>query len=116
MWDSFLVNLNEIAVPFLEKPSADPTPEMTSQGYDAKKMFEIGNEFYTSMGLKPVPDTFASLRLCPEILAGLYILCISMNNLRLVDKCTVYSIPCDELNFNLFGSFSSLGKQPKFYK
>ena len=61
MWGRFWVNLNEIAAPYPSKPSTDPTPEMIRQGYNPQKMFETGNQFYTSMGLKPVPDTFFNL-------------------------------------------------------
>lgn len=34
---------------------------MIRQNYTAQRMFQTGNQFYTSMGLKPVPDTFFSL-------------------------------------------------------
>jgi len=58
MWGRFWINLNEVAQPYPDKPSVDPTPEMIKQNYTARRMFEMGNEFYVSMGLKPVPDTF----------------------------------------------------------
>ena len=61
MWGRFWVNLNEIAQPYPEKPSSDPSPEMIRQNYTAERMFRTGNQFYTSMGLKPVPETFWNL-------------------------------------------------------
>jgi len=61
MWGRFWINLNDFSLPYPDSPSTDPTPEMISQGYDAKKMFETGIDFYTSMGLYDVPETFFNL-------------------------------------------------------
>ena len=58
MWGRFWNNLYSILVPFPDKPSLDPSEAMAEKGYDVLKMFQTGNEFYTSMGLFPVPDTF----------------------------------------------------------
>ena len=75
MWGRFWVNMNEIAMPYPEKPSTDPTPEMTRQNYTSEMMFRKGNEFYTSMGLKAVPDTFWNLSMLEKPTDGREVVC-----------------------------------------
>jgi peptidyl-dipeptidase A len=61
MWGRFWNNLYKDLVPFPNKPSLDPTEEMIKQNYTVRKMFETGDNFYASMGLYRVPDTFYDL-------------------------------------------------------
>lgn len=75
MWGRFWVNLNEIAIPYPEKPSTDPTPEMIRQNFTAERMFRTGNDFYTSMGLKPVPDTFWTKSMLEKPTDGREVIC-----------------------------------------
>lgn len=75
MWGRFWVNLNEIAIPYPEKPSTDPTPEMIRQNFTADRMFRTGNDFYTSMGLKPVPDTFFTKSMLEKPTDGREVIC-----------------------------------------
>ena len=58
MWGRFWNNLYKILVPFPDKPSLDPSEAMKEKDFDVLKMFQTGNEFYKSMGLFAVPDTF----------------------------------------------------------
>ena len=60
MWGRFWVNLNGIAQPYPDKPSTDPSSEMLRQNYTTEHMFRLGDEFYRSMGLIGVPNTFWS--------------------------------------------------------
>lgn len=39
----------------------DVTPALKEQKYTVKRMFETGDEFYRSMGLTPLPNTFFNL-------------------------------------------------------
>lgn len=58
MWGRFWSGLNDLVQPYPNKSSVDPTPAMITQNYTARRMFEMGNDFFLSMGLKPIPDTF----------------------------------------------------------
>jgi len=60
MWGRFWSNLYSIAVPYPDEPSLDVTPAMVQQNYTILKMFQTGEQFYTSMGLLPLPSTFYS--------------------------------------------------------
>ncbi|KAI9552326.1 hypothetical protein GHT06_022691 [Daphnia sinensis] len=61
MWGRFWSDLGDIVRPYPNKTSVDPTPAMIAQNYTVRRMFEMGNDFFVSMGLKPVPDTFFNL-------------------------------------------------------
>ena len=63
MWGRFWSGLNDIAQPYPGKTSVDPTPALQKQNYTVRKMFEMGNDFFVSMGLQPVPETFFNLSL-----------------------------------------------------
>ena len=59
MWSQQWGNIYDVVAP----PSAggsgyDLTELLVDAGYDARKMVETGEGFYTSMGLAPLPDTF----------------------------------------------------------
>jgi hypothetical protein len=75
MWGRFWVNLNPIAIPYPDKPSTDPSPEMIRQNYTAERMFRTGNDFYTSMGLLPVPDTFWNFSMLEKPNDGREVIC-----------------------------------------
>jgi hypothetical protein len=58
MWGRFWSDLGDIVQPFRNKSSVDPTPAMMAQNFTVRRMFEMGSDFFVSMGLKPVPETF----------------------------------------------------------
>ena len=58
MWSQTWDNIMEIVVPYPAQPSIDVTDEMKRQGYTPQKMFEKSEEFFTSIGLIPMPDEF----------------------------------------------------------
>ena len=60
MWGRFWSDLNAIVQPYKGKTSVDPTGEMVRQNYTVAKMFQMGDDFFKSMGLKGLPDTFYS--------------------------------------------------------
>lgn len=61
MWGRFWSDLGDIVQPFKNKSSVDPTPAMMAQNFTVRRMFEMGSDFFVSMGLKPVPQTFFNL-------------------------------------------------------
>ncbi|XP_055848354.1 angiotensin-converting enzyme-like isoform X2 [Episyrphus balteatus] len=58
MWGQTWGEVASILTPFPEKPLIDVTDEMVRQGYTAKKMFEMGDQFFQSLNLKKLPQTF----------------------------------------------------------
>lgn len=61
MWGRFWSGLNDIARPYPNKTSVNPTPAMLKQNYTVERMFRMGDDFFRSMGLKALPDTFYNL-------------------------------------------------------
>ncbi|XP_039290026.1 angiotensin-converting enzyme isoform X1 [Nilaparvata lugens] len=58
MWGQSWKNIFDIVLPYPGKRRADVTPEMLRQGYTPLRMFQTAEEFFTSMGLKPMPVEF----------------------------------------------------------
>ncbi|KAK3930192.1 Angiotensin-converting enzyme [Frankliniella fusca] len=58
MWAQSWKNIADLVVPFPEKRGADVTPEMLRQGYTPVRMFQTAEEFFTSLGLKPMSMEF----------------------------------------------------------
>ncbi|XP_065566887.1 angiotensin-converting enzyme-like [Artemia franciscana] len=58
MWAQQWNNLLEDTIPFPGLPSMDVTDTMMKKGYTPKKMFEVSEEFFTSLGLRPMTYEF----------------------------------------------------------
>lgn len=58
MWGRFWTNIADMVTPHPEQPPLDITPRLRALSHTATSMFKMGDDFFTSMGLKPVPDTF----------------------------------------------------------
>uniref|UniRef100_A0A3Q3INI6 Angiotensin-converting enzyme n=1 Tax=Monopterus albus TaxID=43700 RepID=A0A3Q3INI6_MONAL len=58
MWAQTWNNIYDMMIPFPDKPSLDVTGEMEKQGYNATHMFRVAEEFFTSLGLEPMPQEF----------------------------------------------------------
>ncbi|XP_043189736.1 angiotensin-converting enzyme-like isoform X1 [Amphibalanus amphitrite] len=58
MWSQSWGNLLDICKPYPEKASVDVTPQMKAQGYTPLKMFQMSDEFFTSLGLIPMTPEF----------------------------------------------------------
>jgi peptidyl-dipeptidase A len=58
MWAQDWTTLNDIAGPRQSRASYDLTRQLVRQNYDAVRMVETGERFYTSLGLPELPDTF----------------------------------------------------------
>lgn len=57
MWAQQWTNIADIVMPF-EAESLDVTAEMVNQNYTVLQMFELAEEFFTSLGLLPTPASF----------------------------------------------------------
>ncbi|KAL5281727.1 hypothetical protein ACFFRR_005209 [Megaselia abdita] len=58
MWAQTWGEIASIISPFPEKPLIDVSDEMVRQGITPKKMFEMGDDFFTSLNLIKLPQTF----------------------------------------------------------
>ncbi|KAK6183474.1 hypothetical protein SNE40_010950 [Patella caerulea] len=58
MWAQTWNNLYDVLEPYQNKDSIDVTPEMIRQNFTAIKMFEVSDEFFESLGMIKMPDSF----------------------------------------------------------
>lgn len=75
MWGRFWNNLYKFAEPFSGKPPIDPSQAMREQNYTVLKMFHTGDEFYASMGLYRVPESFWELSMLEKPTDGREVIC-----------------------------------------
>ncbi|WP_342374029.1 M2 family metallopeptidase [Myxococcus stipitatus] len=58
MWAQEWNNIYPLVEPFPGQASLDVDSELKKQNYDAVKMVRLGEKFFTSLGLKALPETF----------------------------------------------------------
>ncbi|XP_072179538.1 angiotensin-converting enzyme-like [Diadema setosum] len=58
IWGRFWGNIYPLVVPYPDRPSIDITEAMVEQGYNVTRIFQMSDEFFTSLGLIPVNDAF----------------------------------------------------------
>lgn len=58
MWAQDWSDIYDIVTPFPDVEPIDVTPNLKKQGYTAKKMFELAESFFTSLGLYRMPASF----------------------------------------------------------
>ncbi|KAK6620053.1 hypothetical protein RUM43_011874 [Polyplax serrata] len=58
MWAQSWKNIEDLVLPYPGKTSGDVTPELLRQGYNPLRMFQVAEEFFISLGLKPMPPEF----------------------------------------------------------
>ncbi|XP_074116979.1 angiotensin-converting enzyme-like isoform X1 [Sminthopsis crassicaudata] len=58
MWAQSWENIYDMVVPFPNKPNLDVTNTMVQKGWNATHMFRVAEEFFTSLGLLPMPPEF----------------------------------------------------------
>ena len=59
MWGQSWTNLYEIVEPFPEASlKLDVSDELIKQNYTAEKIFRLSEEFFTSLGMRPMTDEF----------------------------------------------------------
>jgi len=58
MWAQTWGNLNDLVAPEGAAPAYDLTERLQDKGYDAKKIVETGENFFSSLGFDPLPATF----------------------------------------------------------
>lgn len=58
MWGQSWGNIYEMVAPQSGGEGVDVTALLKEKGYDQKKMVEVAEKFFTSLGFEPLPDTF----------------------------------------------------------
>ncbi|XP_030764811.1 angiotensin-converting enzyme-like isoform X2 [Sitophilus oryzae] len=58
LWAQDFSNIHDLVTPFPEFGNIDATAEMLRQGFTPLRIFQMAEEFYTSLGLKPMPPEF----------------------------------------------------------
>jgi len=58
MWGQSWGNIYEMVAPKSGGEGVDVTALLKEKGYSQKKMVEVGEQFFTSLGFEPLPDTF----------------------------------------------------------
>lgn len=58
MWSQTWNNIYDIVTPYPEAASVDPTAAIKAQGYDPVRMVKLGENFFSSLGFDPLPQTF----------------------------------------------------------
>ncbi|EEB18604.1 Angiotensin-converting enzyme precursor, putative [Pediculus humanus corporis] len=58
MWAQSWGNVYNYSLPYPGKASMDVTENMVKQGYTPLRMFKLAEEFFTSLNLSPMPETF----------------------------------------------------------
>lgn len=58
MWAQSWTNLLDLVEPYPGKPTVDITPSLVSKGYTPLQMFQVSDEFFTSLGLIEMPQEF----------------------------------------------------------
>ncbi|XP_054454528.1 angiotensin-converting enzyme [Anoplopoma fimbria] len=58
MWAQTWSGIMDLAMPYPDATQVDATPAMVSQGWNATRMFQESDKFFTSLGLLPMPQEF----------------------------------------------------------
>uniref|UniRef100_A0A8C3B1B4 Angiotensin-converting enzyme n=1 Tax=Cyclopterus lumpus TaxID=8103 RepID=A0A8C3B1B4_CYCLU len=58
MWAQTWSGIMDLAMPYPDATQVDATPAMVSQGWNASRMFQESDKFFTSLGLLPMPQEF----------------------------------------------------------
>ncbi|ODM96978.1 Angiotensin-converting enzyme [Orchesella cincta] len=61
LYDVYGPEVVDINVPFPDRPNLDITDALIAQNYTVRSLFEKADEFYKSMGLLPLPNSFYNL-------------------------------------------------------
>ncbi|KAM6951413.1 angiotensin-converting enzyme isoform 2-T2 [Aplochiton taeniatus] len=58
MWAQTWSGIMDFAIPFPDATQVDATPAMVAKGWNATRMFQESDNFFTSLGLLPMPQEF----------------------------------------------------------
>nr|XP_020043995.1 angiotensin-converting enzyme isoform X2 [Castor canadensis] len=75
MWAQTWSNIYDLVVPFPSALKMDATEAMIKQGWTPKRMFEEADNFFTSLGLLPVPPEFWNKSMLEKPTDGREVVC-----------------------------------------
>ncbi|XP_058287738.1 angiotensin-converting enzyme isoform X1 [Hylobates moloch] len=75
MWAQTWSNIYDLVVPFPSAPSMDTTEAMLKQGWTPRRMFKEADNFFTSLGLLPVPPEFWNKSMLEKPTDGREVVC-----------------------------------------
>lgn len=94
MWGQTWGEISEILVPFPKKKALEVTDEMISQGFTKKSLFEKGDEFFQSLNMTKLPNSFWKQSILEKPTDGRDLIChasawdfFSENDVR-IKQCT----------------------------
>lgn len=75
MWSQSWINIYDLIEPYKGQPSLDVTPNMVKQKYTPLKMVQLAESFFTSIGLKKLPQSFYDKSLIEKPSDGRNVIC-----------------------------------------
>uniref|UniRef100_A0A8C9CGF5 Angiotensin-converting enzyme n=1 Tax=Phocoena sinus TaxID=42100 RepID=A0A8C9CGF5_PHOSS len=75
MWAQSWSNIYDLVVPFPSAPRMDATEAMIKQGWTPQRMFNEADNFFTSLGLLPVPPEFWNKSMLEKPTDGREVVC-----------------------------------------
>ncbi|XP_059823680.1 angiotensin-converting enzyme 2 isoform X1 [Hypanus sabinus] len=75
MWGRFWGNLYNWSIPFPEQKDIDVTSAMVNQAWDPKRMFQEADEFFQSLGLRPMNSNFWKYSMIEKPTDGRKVIC-----------------------------------------
>ncbi|XP_033103605.1 angiotensin-converting enzyme-like [Anneissia japonica] len=75
MWGRFWGEIYDVVEPYPDATSVDVTPQLVEQGYTVCDMFNLSDSFFTSLGLKPMPQPFWNKSMLTKPTDGRTVVC-----------------------------------------
>uniref|UniRef100_A0A8D3AI04 Angiotensin-converting enzyme n=1 Tax=Scophthalmus maximus TaxID=52904 RepID=A0A8D3AI04_SCOMX len=75
MWAQTWSGIMDLAMPYPHATQVDATPAMVEQGWNAIKMFQESDKFFTSLGLLPMPQEFWNKSMLEKPSDGRQVVC-----------------------------------------
>ncbi|KAM6897562.1 angiotensin-converting enzyme [Xenentodon cancila] len=75
MWAQSWSGIMDLAIPYPDATQVDATPAMVAQNWNATRMFEESDRFFTSLGLLPMPQEFWDKSMLEKPTDGRQVVC-----------------------------------------
>ncbi|KAL6095238.1 ace [Pungitius sinensis] len=75
MWAQTWSGIMDLAMPYPHATQVDATPAMVSKGWNATRMFQESDKFFTSLGLLPMPQEFWDKSMLEKPPGGRQVVC-----------------------------------------
>uniref|UniRef100_A0A673VXS9 Angiotensin-converting enzyme n=1 Tax=Salmo trutta TaxID=8032 RepID=A0A673VXS9_SALTR len=98
MWAQTWSGIMDLAIPYPDATQVDATPAMIAKGWNATRMFQESDNFFTSLGLLPMPPEFWAKSMLEKPNDGRNVVChasawdfYNRNDVR-IKQCTVITM------------------------